>query len=704
MMRLLRRALSAIGLVLLLAGPAAAADGEPDPAATRELEQLLEALEDPERRDRLLAALRAALDAERAPPEGAANGAGAEASGLDAGSAIRALRGLAALPRWVHQQVTVPARRDFWLGTGVVGILLPLLVALAARGLLAMLTRTAMRRLREASVPQWRRRVARGAVHGALDALPALGVLVAGLLAVSIFEQSLSSAQIAAFIVQAAALHAAVGVAARLILAPAAPAFRLVAIETETANLLHRWALRLSLVLITGYVLVTVAVPLGASLTIAEGIRVTVALVLTVVALVVIWRVREPVTGWIRGSGTSLARRGIADIWYLFAILYLLLLFGGFITGEDGGFGLLMRATAVTIATLGASVLLVHVSGRVLGQLFSVSPELDLLSPGLRERSTVYRRVATGLVRALVYGVALLVILHAWQFDVIGLVDPDFRGVVVKNGIAILFVIGLGLVVWEVSTAALARLGAREGQQGSRARTLLPLLRRLILISLLVLGGLVILSLLGIDITPLLAGAGVVGLAVGFGSQALVRDFITGLFILIEDSISVGDVVTIGGHTGVVEDLSVRTVRLRDLQGTVHVVPFGDVTSIENFTREFSFAVMDIGVAYREDTDRVCEVLEQVGEELRADPDWAEQILEPLQILGVDQLADSAVVIRCRFRTMPIQQWGVRRAFLRLVKKRFDEQGIEIPFPQTTVHFGPDASPELPGPAPPSAQ
>jgi len=189
----------------------------------------------------------------------------------------------------------------------------------------------------------------------------------------------------------------------------------------------------------------------------------------------------------------------------------------------------------------------------------------------------------------------------------------------------------------------------------------------------------------------LLAGAGVVGLAVGFGAQTLVRDIITGLFILIEDTISVGDFVTLAGYGGTVEALSIRSIRLRDPSGTVHTIPFSDVTTVVNYSREFAYAVMEIGVAYKEDVDAVSRVIEAVGAELRKDPVHADSILDDLQLLGLDRFDDSAVVIKARIKTAPGMQWAVRRAYNRLLKQRFDAEGIEIPFPQRTVWFAEEA-------------
>jgi small conductance mechanosensitive channel len=186
-------------------------------------------------------------------------------------------------------------------------------------------------------------------------------------------------------------------------------------------------------------------------------------------------------------------------------------------------------------------------------------------------------------------------------------------------------------------------------------------------------------------------------LAVGFGSQKLVQDVITGAFILFEDAISVGDVVRVAGQSGVVEAISIRSIRLRDVSGNVHTIPFSTVDTVTNMTKEFSYYVLEVGVAYREDTDQVIEVLRAILDDMRQDPDLGEFITAPLDVLGVDKFADSAVIIKARIKTLPIKQWGVGREFNRRMKKRFDELGIEIPFPHSTVYFGVDKT----GTAPP---
>jgi small conductance mechanosensitive channel len=192
----------------------------------------------------------------------------------------------------------------------------------------------------------------------------------------------------------------------------------------------------------------------------------------------------------------------------------------------------------------------------------------------------------------------------------------------------------------------------------------------------------------GFDIAPILAGAGVIGLAVGFGAQNLVRDVITGLFMLMENQVSVNDIAVINGTGGLVEEINLRTTVLRGLDGTVHVFPNGAITTLSNMTREFSFYVFDVGVAYKEDTDRVVEVLHGISEQMRQEEEFRPLILEPLDVLGVDQFGDSAVVVKVRLKTVPGKQWQVGRAMNRRIKKRFDEEGIEIPFPHQSLYFG----------------
>lgn len=227
-----------------------------------------------------------------------------------------------------------------------------------------------------------------------------------------------------------------------------------------------------------------------------------------------------------------------------------------------------------------------------------------------------------------------------------------------------------------------------EFEINKRADTIAGIVSKSVIVLVWVIAGLMLLEELGFDPKPFLAGAGIVGVAVGFGSQNLVRDVISGLFMILENQIRVGDVAILNGTGGLVEAMHLRTTVLRGVDGTVHVFPNGTITSLSNMTREFSYYVFDLGVAYKEDVDRVMTVLKEIGSEMLADEKYKGLILEPMEVLGVDSFGDSAVMIKARIKTIPLQQWTVGREMNRRIKKRFDEEGIEIPFPHRTFYFG----------------
>jgi len=228
-----------------------------------------------------------------------------------------------------------------------------------------------------------------------------------------------------------------------------------------------------------------------------------------------------------------------------------------------------------------------------------------------------------------------------------------------------------------------------DRESAKRAETLGRVFRYLVAVVITLVAGMLVLGELGISVAPILGAAGVVGLAVGFGAQSLVKDYFTGFFLLLENQISTGDIIKLNAdHAGFVEEVTLRYVRLRDYDGRVHFVPNGQIGSVINLTRGFSYAVLDIGVAYRENVDEVMAVMHEVARDLRADAAFADKILEDLEMAGVDQWGDSAVVIKCRFKVVAMQQWAVKREYLRRLKNAFDAHGIEIPYPHLTVYAG----------------
>jgi len=274
--------------------------------------------------------------------------------------------------------------------------------------------------------------------------------------------------------------------------------------------------------------------------------------------------------------------------------------------------------------------------------------------------------------------------LHVWLIKILNWATT--------SGLRVFFLVIMTIIALKLAKWFSARIfkfmgnGRLDDEMQKRAGTLISVIRYILDVSIIVVFAIMILGEFGVKIGPILAAAGIVGLAVGFGSQQLVQDIISGFFILLEDQIRVGDVVEIAGKSGLVEKVNLRMTVLRDLSGNVHFVRNGKIDFVTNMTKEYSRYVFDIGVAYREDVDAVMRVLEQVDEELRQDESFKHDILEPLEILGVDRFADSAVIIKARTTTKPIQQWRVAREFNRRLKKRFDELGIEIPYPHVTIY------------------
>lgn len=233
-----------------------------------------------------------------------------------------------------------------------------------------------------------------------------------------------------------------------------------------------------------------------------------------------------------------------------------------------------------------------------------------------------------------------------------------------------------------------AAQGEPPSESEKRIETILRLVRQAAMLALWVTVGLIILRQIGVEITPIIASAGIAGVAVGFGAQNLVRDVISGFFIILENQIRVGDVAIINGTGGLVEHINFRTTVLRDLSGTVHIFPNGTITTLSNMTNEWSAYVFEIGVAYKENTDTVVEVMREVGKSMQADEKFGALMLGEPEIFGVDKLDDSAVIIKGRIKTKPIRQWDVGREFLRRIKLAFDAKGIEIPFPHRTIYIG----------------
>lgn len=276
-----------------------------------------------------------------------------------------------------------------------------------------------------------------------------------------------------------------------------------------------------------------------------------------------------------------------------------------------------------------------------------------------------------------------------------GFFEPTLQWLL-TSGIRILIIVVLTFIALRMVQLLSSRIftkiseGEKDREIQKRFETLSAVIRYIFNITIIGISVVMILGELGVKIGPILAAAGIVGLAIGFGAQSLVQDVISGFFILLENQIRVGDVVAVADKSGLVEKVNLRMVVLRDLAGNVHYVRNGQIQTVTNMTKDYGRYVFDIGIAYREDVDEVIEIVKQVDEELRNDPAFMGDILEPIEILGLDQFANSAVIIKARTKTKPIRQWAVGREFNRRLKMKFDEKGIEIPFPHLTLYLGQD--------------
>lgn len=275
---------------------------------------------------------------------------------------------------------------------------------------------------------------------------------------------------------------------------------------------------------------------------------------------------------------------------------------------------------------------------------------------------------------------------------------------IVKNGSRILLILICGWLALKILRRLISRVerqlieksladGEVPTESGKRIETVVRLFRQGTLVALWLTVGLVILRQLGVEIAPILASAGIVGLAVGFGAQNLVRDIIAGIFIILENQIRVGDVAVVNGTGGLVEKINFRTIVLRDVGGVVHIFPCGSVETLSNQTKEWSAYVFDIGVAYKENIDQVIGVMQEVGQGMVEDEIFGKFMLSAPEIFGVDKLDDSAVIIKGRIKTQPIRQWEVGREYLRRIKLAFDANNIEIPFPHRSLYVGEKSRP-----------
>ncbi len=702
-----------VALALVAVSPVLGQTDPPAPDAA-EVRALIETLEDDAARERMLGQLRLLIEAAEGAAPAPATDLGTAVLGgfskriaeLSAGFADLFARGggAARVGRWFGEQFETPERRDLWVEV-IWKLAVVVAAGLIARALAGAALRRPRRRLEERDVSTFWVRLPLLAARTVLDLLPIGFFAGAAYITLAAVQPGPTVRLVAVAAISAAVIAWAAGAAARLAFTPLAPSLRLIALDDRTAAYLYVWFRRLVRVAVYGYFLVEAALALGLPPAGGQAVLKLVGLLFAAMALLLVLQNRTAVARWIRGEadaeapgrGLRVLRDRLADIWHILAALYLIAVAIVWVLDVAGGFAFVARASALSLVALVVARLALAGLRSSMERLFWISAEIRARFPFIEARTDRY---VSGLGRVLewiVYVVAALAVLQSWDIDALAFFGGETGRDLLGRAFQIVAIVVVALVVWEGASGLIARyLSGAPGADGerversARARTLLPLARNALLVVIVIVASLTVLSALGIDIAPLLAGAGVVGLAIGFGAQTLVKDVITGAFLLFEDTVQVGDVAVIDGQGGLVEAITIRTIRLRDLAGSVHTIPFSTVGAITNMTKEYSRYVLDVGVAYREDTDQVADLLREIDAELRADPEFGQHILEPIDILGVDRFEDSAVVVRARLTTKPIMQWTVGREFNRRLKKKFDEHGIEIPFPHQTIYFGED--------------
>lgn len=474
---------------------------------------------------------------------------------------------------------------------------------------------------------------------------------------------------------------------------------RLVPASSENATYWSAWATRMLIFLGYGLLLVVPLINVYIAPELGRVVALVIMLMAFLKASVIVMqnrlKVRALLDALANRMQTPFARvsLGMASrLWHIVAIAYLAGIFITAILYPEQALPFMVAATVQTlIATTIGIAISVFLTGVILRRI-QLPDETRARFPLLEQRLNAYIPTALKITRFSILAVVLAVILDAWSlFDLGAWVTSDAGARFIGKMVAVALIIALAVLVWLVIASWIEfKLGPNSYRREPTARmvTLLTIFRNATAVTLVVLTVMIVLAEIGVNIGPLIAGAGVLGLAIGFGAQKLVQDVITGIFIQLEDGINVGDIVTAAGMTATVEKMTIRSLGMRDLAGTYHLIPFSAVDTVSNYMRDHGFHLGEYRVAYREDTDAAIEHLQAAFEELRNDPEHAPSILDDLEVHGISELNENALKIRIRIKTLPGMQFPVGRAYNRVVKRHFDAAGIEIPYPHMRMYFG----------------
>jgi len=419
--------------------------------------------------------------------------------------------------------------------------------------------------------------------------------------------------------------------------------------------------------------------------TVIQGILILFFPFLSTVLLLQIWRMRGPVKKKAASKTYWGVLRSLHVRFWPIAALAAIWVFSIFaVTGYYEGIRLVLVDILLTIMVFGIVRVLLPLINSLFDRLFGLSEEIKRRFPGLEEKTNRHIGTMRNIIKWVVFGIAIGTVLEFWGLRTSWFVTSELGSAILSRAITIGIAIGVMAVIVDlIGSVARHILQPRRDENGRiievgrKKRTLIPLGRWVITVVVLFVGCVFILNRFGLEVMPFLAGAGILGLAIGWGSQSLVRDCISGIFILLEDSVAVGDVVEINKKEGVVESVTLRTIKFRDVSGTLHVIPNGWVRMLSNMTKDYSRYVFDVPISYKEDVDQTTAVLKGIGDSMMDSPEFKDDILEPLEILGVDKLAETAATIKARITTKPAKQWRVAREFNRRMKNLFGRGPIE---------------------------
>lgn len=679
----------------------------PPPVSAAEIENLLNTLEDDVARQKFIEQLRTLVDsARRTAPEPpsipdrvAARFLGSLSDQVaDFGSTIVAAAAFIAdapkLYGWFATQFGNPDTRQ-WLLEIAAKVVTVLFAGWVAEWIVTWCLRRPQRFIESRQIKSPWMRIPFLFLLALVNLVPILVFAAAAFGVLTAIEPTRTARLVALALINANLIARFINLIAWTILCPRIPALRPVPLVDETAAYIYLWLRRIANLIVYGYFLVEAAALIGLPqvgyLFLMKLLGVIVALLLivlilqnrTAVAAAIVSR-RPDAT-----AGGSALRRFAGEYWHIGAVIYVISVLVIWILRPDGGFEFVVRATVLTVMLILLSSLAVVLMRRLMTRAFTPSDEMRQRFPTLEARANRYVAILNIVATVAIYGFAGLSILQAWGLGSLDWLTSPFGRRVTSSVVSIGVTLIVSLILWEAANAVLERsLGRAIGgkadalRRSARVRTLMPIIQRILFSVLAVFVSLIALSEIGVNIAPLLAGAGVVGIAVGFGAQTLVKNFLTGMSIILEDSMAVGDVVELGNKAGVVEQMSIGYVQLRTFEGTLHTIPFSEVLTVSNLTKDFSFAVFDFNIGYEADTDRVMEIMRETSDALRKDSDLAPIIRADIEIVGIDRFVESGVAIKARIRTLPGKQWQVSRAFNRLLKKTFDREGIETLFPQ----------------------